>query len=465
MPWSWDDYKLITEPTFDIRDTTFIALGRNDELEGAMRRFKLNAQKGIRELLRLDELWGAGKSTFCYNLCYQMNEHLFFGDELEEPELRGKSYTHVLAIYAPRPARLGALMDTTCIEGLPFPWRGKEGKVGIDLKRKDLWRRCVRKLCFIALLKAIHTIPKKELVERAVGETVDRKAILEQILKLKNLKTKQFIEEIDKLGAKNEDTYEVLENISRYYVSSIMSPIDIIRHIRHHTLVELFPLLIWPLPSEKYSNGYRSLFNVPYGRKLNYLPGFYRLSKDVGVFLNVVIDEMERLPLLTISVDSDLHELATNSVVYSSMTILLIFRQELTPFLKRSEKRLHIYQTVYDGLVNFPFGKKITDPEKFQNLVIGVTKEILDIWRLSGEPSSTFPFTESLIKKIATDPSIFGFVRRYIKAMLDVLKWSLGHDRPKVELTEGLYNIPEVQSMLSGIKAAEEEEAKRLPVA
>jgi hypothetical protein len=463
MVYSWRDYKLVDEPRFELRDFTFITLGRDDDFQAAVNRFKLNAEKGMRELLRIDEWWGAGKSSFCYNLCYHINKDLFFDDKMEQVDSREKVFTHVLAIYTPRPCRLEALLDSTCKEGLSIPWRGREGKVGIDLRRKSLWLECVRKIAFIALLKAIASISKEELLEKCVGETMDRKDLFDKIINIIKLKTKDFIQKVDEIGAGNEDVYEILELILRYYMDFYMSPIDIPRHVRYSDLINLVPRLIWPVGHEKFKNSYDSLFNVPPGKGLNFIPAFCRLCRDAGIFLVVFIDEMERLPLLPSSVDGDLHDLAINALEYSSLTLVLIFRRELTEFLKKSEKRLHIYSTVYDGLRNFPVAVKITDIDKFSSVAINVTKEVLDIWRPENEVSSIFPFTEPFIRRICSHPDVLGFVRRYIRVMLDVLKWSLNYERPSVELTENLFDVPEVQKIIETVKKVEEEEAKKLP--
>jgi hypothetical protein len=175
-------------------------------------------------------------------------------------------------------------------------------------------------------------------------------------------------------------------------------------------LINLVPRLIWPVGHEKFKNSYDSLFNVPPGKGLNFIPAFCRLCRDAGIFLVVFIDEMERLPLLPSSVDGDLHDLAINALEYSSLTLVLIFRRELTEFLKKSEKRLHIYTTVYDGLRNFPVVVKITDIDKFSSVAINVTKEVLDIWRPENEVSSIFPFTEPFIRRICSHPDVLGFV-------------------------------------------------------
>ena len=115
--WSWSDYELLGSPTIAFEDYRIKAYGRDEEIAVFVDELVKYCRRSTRMLRKLVAYWGTGKSTYLYNVCYNVNSRLFFGDEVEDAK-DGK-FQHALAFFEKLPAKRVKLLECAYNDGLP----------------------------------------------------------------------------------------------------------------------------------------------------------------------------------------------------------------------------------------------------------------------------------------------------------------------------------------------------------
>lgn len=442
-----------SKPIISLDDFRFTCFGREDELKTLLRDISYSAGKSTRQLLRLEAWWGTGKSTYLYNLCYLVNRSLFFGDDLENASTG--LFRHVLGIYEDGPVRRVNLLEYTYENGLPVPWGPSLPKDAAERMRKDLWLQCVRKLSFLLLRKALYEIREKKLESEAMGGSALLKELHEKMTKLSDLKTGQFIEELDKIHAGDDRTYGEVGELLRYYMRMLMTSIEertgVRKVVRQDEFEEEFPKLLYPTASAVFLVAYRKLFGSP-ETNLRRFTAIEKILKNMDTFALVVVDEVEDWTrVIAQKVDFDLHDIAADAE--SRISLAMIFRTEVLKNI-RSAPALARYTTITDRFRNI----SLTTPEaqEIKTIAEGVFGTV------RAEKADIFPCTPEFIQTLSERTRWAGSfnVRRYVGSLIEILEASLQWDRDDVHLTKEMLDLEESKSIVARVLKNEEERAK-----
>lgn len=451
--WTWIDYDMEGPPPIDFDDWTIEAYGRESEINELVERMKYFSERGARQLLRLIAWWGSGKSTFLYNVCYRINDRLFFADEIEKPE--EESYRHVLALYLKGPVKRREFLEYTLENGLPIPWKSDLSRDDAAKKRRELWYECVRKLAFILLRKAISEIVNKRLEGEAISGSAFLKELFENLLNFRNLKTNDFIKKIDELYVKDTRVFDELGELLRYYIRMLMHPIEErvgrAKVVRQEDFEIEFPRLLYPCASSSFLTSYRKLFGSP-DTNLRRFTAFEKILKNTSTFAFVVMDEVEDWSKITRDkIDFDLHDIAADAE--SPISMVLIFRTEALKGV-RSAPSLERYMTIVDRFTD------ISLKELGQKEVEELTAGVLSTARKG--KMNIFPCTEDFIVELAARSkrlNVFN-IRQYIRTLISILERSLNWPREDVRLTRELLDLSEAKEIIAGIAREEEQRSK-----
>ena len=452
--WTWEDYELFGSPTIDFSDYRIKAYGRADEIAQFAEELKKYSSRSTRMLRKLVAYWGSGKSTYLYNVCYEVNKRLFFGDESENP--KEGNFTHVLAFFEKIPHKRAKLLQGVYDDGLPWPWDPNTPRSVASEKGKDAWKESLRKITFIILRRAVHEINKKKLNEAAIGGSKLRKNVFQSVLSLGELKTSDFIQKIDEMSEANDQTLEECGELMRYYIRMLLPSIEIKKGLRRIVRQDLFeqqfPQFLYPCFSSRFLEAYKELFSVP-DLNLRYFPAFEKVLKAAQTYLLIIFDEVEDWRVVVVhKIDWDIHDIVVDAE--SPLSLVFIFRQEILRNI-RSSTTLGTFMTIYDRLEDLEM-KQLSKED-----VIALTAGILNTVR-EGEPR-IFPLTEDFIRKLSTLAKRGGSfnVRTYLRALKMILKESLEWKRETPQLTAAMLEGKKVESIINQAIRAEQAEASK----
>ena len=450
--WNWSDYRMEGSIPITLEDWTITAFGRSEEILKMVDAVSYSAEKGYRKLLRLIEWHGTGKSTFLYNVCYNINDSLFFGDELENP--KEGVFTHVLALYLTEPIRRRSFLEYTYENGLCVPWGPKQLKRQVEETRQTLRMKCIRKLAFLFLRKGLYEISKRKLQESVIGGSALSRKYYKIMQKNRSLKTNEFMEEMDKLYAKDKRVFDEIGQFMRYHARMLMPSIEErvgrSRVVNQEDFETHFPKFLYPVDSGEMLETYRLLFGS-IDTDLRRFTAFEKILKRSGVSGFVVIDEVEDWSKITRGrIDMDLHEIMTDA--QSILSIVMIFRTEAYRRIK-SAPALERYMTIVDRFQNISL-EELT-PQEIEEL----TKGILSTAR-QGQ-LELFPCTPEFVAKLASRTRRGGKfnIRQYIRTLMAILEQSLSWDRAQPELSQDLLDTQTAKSIIARISKDEQEKA------
>ena len=456
--WSWGEYELLSSPTISFEDYRINAYGRNSEMAQFVDELARYSKKSTRMLRKLVAYWGSGKSTYLYNICYHVNERLFFGDEVESP--KDGNFTHVLAFFEKIPAKRVKLLECAYNDGLPWPWDPTTPRTIASEKGNEGWRECLREISFIILRRASYDIRKKRLEGVALGGSKLRKEVYQRVLSLQELKTAEFIRKIDAVSKENDQFLEECGELMRFYFRMLLPSMEIKkgnrRIVSQEVIEQQFPQFLHPAFSDKFLTAYRELFSIP-DINLRHFPAFEKILKAAQTFLLLVFDEVEDWSVVVRDkIDDDIHDIVVDAE--SPLSVVLIFRSEVLRNI-RSDTTLGTFMTIYDRLESMQMKQLGKDD------VIALTAGVLSTAR-EGEPR-IFPFAEGFIIKLAGLTKRGGSfnVRTYLRAIKRLLEESLEWKREKPELTEDLLEQKKAEAVIKESIRAEEAEAFKFAAA
>jgi hypothetical protein len=456
--WTWADYELSSSPIISLDDYRIKAYGRDEEIAAFVDELARYSRKSTRMLRRLVAFWGSGKSTYLYNICFNVNNRLFFGDEAENP--KDGNFTHTLAFFEKLSVKRVKLLDCVYNDGLPWPWDTTTSKSLASEKGGEAWKECLRKLAFIILRKAVYDVKIKHLEEAALGGSKLRKDVYQNILSLEGVKTSEFIQEVVELQKKNDQILEECGELMRFYIRMLLPSIEIKKGnrkiVNQDIFEQQFPQFLYPPISSKFLAAYNELFHEA-DVNLRYFPAFEKVLKAAQTFLLVVFDEVEDWGAVAREkIDDDLHDIVVDAE--SPLSLILIFRTDALRYINKMRTRdetIGTYMTIYDRLDNVRM-----QPLEAKS-VVGLTAEILSTAR-DGEPR-IFPLTESFIEKLGQETKRGGSfnIRTYLRALNMLLKESLNWKREKPELTEDILKEKKTDAIIKEAIRAEQAEATR----
>jgi hypothetical protein len=436
-----------------LEDWTITAFGRDEEIRNILGTVSYAAEKGHRNLLRLKEWYGTGKSTFLYNVCYHINESLFFGDELENPE--DGVFTHVLALYLTEPMLRKNFLEYVYERGLSLPWGPKRSRRDIDEARQILWYKCIRKLAFLFLRKSLYEISKRKLQESVIGGSALSRKYYKTIATYQNLKTNEFVEEMDKLYAKDKKVFDEIGQFMRYYarmlIPSIEERVGRTKVVHQEDFETHFPKLLYPIDSGEFLEAYRLLFGS-IDTDLRRFTAFEKILKRSGIPAFVVMDEVEDWNKITKGrIDMDVHEIMTDA--QSIISLVMVFRTEAYERIKNAPA-LERYMTIIDRFKNINL-EDLTAQE-----IEELTKGVLSTAK--GGKLELFPCTQEFVTKLAsqTKRAERFNIRQYIRTLMAILEQSQSWTRAQPELTPDLLDTQAAKSIIAGIAKDEQEKAK-----
>jgi hypothetical protein len=450
--WTWTDYEMEGPPPISFEDWTITAYGREIEINELVERIKYYSERGARQLLRLIAYYGTGKSTFLYNVCYRINDRLFFGDEIEKPE--EESFRHVLALYLKGPVKRREFLEYTLENGLPVPWGHNFSRDEATKKRRELWYECIRKIAFILLRKALSEISRQKLEEEAISGSAFLKEFYEKVSEFRELKTNDFIKKIDELYAKEDArVFDELGELLRYYIRMLMHPIEErvgrVKVVSQEDFETEFPRLLYPRNSGSFLSSYRRLFGTA-DSNLRRFTAFEKILKNTNTFVFVVIDEVEDWSkVVKEKIDFEIHDIVADAE--SPISMVLIFRTEALEL--RSHSALGRYFTIIDRFTDISL-KELSLKE-----IEELTAAILSSAR-KGE-MKIFPCTLDFVAELAERskrPEKFN-IRQYIMSLIAILEKSLNWQREEVYLTKDLLDLTEAKEALLKILKEEERRA------
>jgi ABC-type iron transport system FetAB ATPase subunit len=449
--WTWNDYRMEGPLPITLEDWTITAYGRENEIQKIVDDVSYAAEKGHRKLLRLIEWHGTGKSTFLYNVCYHINNDLFFGDKLENPQ--EGVFTHVLALYLTEPVPRKNFLEYVYNNGLSLPWGAKQPRKDIEEVRSALWDNCLRKLAFLYLRKALHEISKRKLQESVIGGSALTRKYYKMMSEMSELKTNEFTSELDKLYAKDKKILDELGQFMRYYARmltpSIEERVGRTKVVSQEHFENFFPKLLYPVNSGEFLEAKHHLFSS-IDTNLRRFTAFEKILKRIGVSTFVVMDEVEDWSKITKGrIDMDIHEIMTDA--QSMTSLVMVFRTEVYEKIKKAEA-LERYMTIVDRF------QLITLEELTSKEIEELTKGVLSTAR-EGK-LELFPCTSEFVAKLASQTKRSGKfnIRQYIRTLMAILEESLGWSRPQPELTPDLLDTQTAKSIIAQI--AKDEQAK-----
>lgn len=450
--WTWEDYKLLRSPIISFEDYRIKAYGRTEEIATFVDELEKFSSMSTRMLRKLVAYWGSGKSTYLYNICYNVNDQLFFGDECEDP--KEGNFAHVLAFFEKTPVRRAKLLECVYNDGLPWPWDPTTPRPTATKKGHEAWKKCIRKMAFLILRIAVHEIQKKNLKEAALGGSKLRKDVYQKILSLTEFKTSAFIQKMSEMQETNDQVLEECGEIMRFYIRMLLPSIEIKKGYRRIVSQEIFeqqfPQFLYSCYSSKFLEAYKELFSVP-DLNLRYFPAFEKILKAAQTFLLLVFDEVEDWSVVVRQrIDDDIHDIVVDAE--SPLSVVLIFRSEVLRNI-RSSTTLGTFMTIYDRLENLEM-KQLKKED-----IITLTAGILGTVR-EGE-TSIFPFTEGFIKKLASLTRRGGSfnIRAYLRALKMILTRSLKWKRRNPQLTVAMLQEKRAEAIIKEAVRAEEAEA------
>lgn len=450
--WTWNDYDLTSSPTISFDDYRIKAYGRDKQINETIDELANYSKNSTRLLRKLEAYWGMGKSTYLYNICYNVNKRLFFEDEIEKP-ING-IYTHVFAFFQKVPAKRAKLLDSVYNDGLPWVWDSQTPKDQATERGQDAWKDAIRKICFIILRKASNEIQKRHLEEAALGGSKLRKDVYQNIISLKLEKTSTFIEKMDESYKANDQFYEESGEIMRFYFRMLLPSMEIKkgnrRIVRQEIIEQFFPQFLYTPFTGKFLSAYKELFSAP-DLNFRYFPAFERILKASQTFLLLVFDEVEDWSVVVQNkIDDDLHDIVVDAE--SPISLVLVFRTEILRKI-RSNTTLGTFMTIYDRLESMQLKQIDKDG------IIALTAAILGTAR--EDQTKIFPLTEPLIVKLSskTKRAKSFNVRTYLRALRKLLEASREWKRENPELTEDLLEQKKVEELIAEAIRAEDAEA------
>lgn len=452
--WTWQDYELLGSPAISFEDYRIKAYGRADEIAALVEDLSTYAKRSTRLLRKLVAYWGSGKSTYLYNVCYEVNRRLFFGDEAEN--LEDGDFTHVLAFYQKTPDKRSNLLQSVYDDGLPWPWDPVTSRPIATEKGKDAWRECLRKLAFIVLRRAIYEIDKRSLANAALGGSKLRKDLYQKILSLKNLKTSDFISKIEDMSKTDDQILEECGELMRFYMRMLLPSMEFKkgnrRIVDQQVFEQQFPHFLSSCYSGEFLDAYKELLSAP-DLNLRYFQAFEKILKASRTYLLIVFDEVEDWSVVVRKrIDDDIHDIVVDAE--SPLSLILIFRSEILRNI-RSSTTLGTFMTIYDRLESLEM--KHLDSDDMIALTAGILSTVRE-----GEPR-IFPLTEGFIKKLASQTKRGGSlnVRTYLRALKKILTESLKWKRENPELTASMLEVKRAESIVQKALEAEEAESSK----
>jgi hypothetical protein len=432
----WKDYNLIGPPTLSYDDYTFQALGLDNLFQQIIEKIGYSEEIDARIKWRLIGYWGIGKSTFIYNLCYRSNELLFFGDCIEKPNV-GK-YGHVLSLFVNTPRKRSELLENTFENGLPFPWNPDEGKSGAETKRKILLNECIRKIAFLLLRKALDEAVMRGYIFR--GLSIGRQTqILSQLRRFKNLTTRDFALQVDKLAIDQKLSYRDLEYVIRDYIRLRCHTGE--KRIISEKTDEWISRAIYPINSPEYVEAFQTLVGE-YARRLRHFDTFQWICRTADISILLAIDEVEDWStVVKHKLDLELLDM----IISGSVSLVLVFRTEVMKRIRR-QSVLYRYLSILQHLEDIPI------PELKTPQIIEITKAVLSTARLKKE-WTLYPFSENFVTALASKAKRGGKfnIRIYLRALTDILQKSLTWKRNVVELVEQTFITYDAKSVIDEV--------------
>jgi hypothetical protein len=428
LHFNWNDYGLCGLPTLSLDDYTFQALGLDDLFHQVLEKIKTSEEKNVRIRWRLIGYWGIGKSTFIYNLCYRINDAFFFGDYLENQIV--KNYKHILALYINTPRRKSELLENIFENGLPIPWTQSEEKIEVERKRIFLLKKCIRKLAFLYLRKALNETLTKGYVfkELSMSKQID---VVSQLSKFDNLLTNDFIIQTDLLAKIKKVQYHDLERLLREYLK--------LKYPEYQVIYESLAAAVHPIESSLYLEAFRKLSDR-FTQGLQNIDIFRLVFKNADVSVLLSIDEAEDwTTIVKYKLDHELLSIL-NSL---DLSVILVFRTEVMRRIRRQSvlyRYLGIIQHLEDMII----------PELKIPQILEITKGCLSTAR-SNDEWSLHPFSEEFIKLIASKTKRGGKfnIRIYLRTLSDILQKSLSWKRDTPLLDGKIFNMFDVKSVIN----------------
>lgn len=453
MNWTWKDYRMEGPLPITLEDWTITAFGRSNEINKILNDITYSAEKGYRNLFRIIEWYGTGKSTFLYNLCYHINDSLFFGDKLEDPE-KGL-FTHVLALYLTEPVPRKHFLEYAYERGLSVPWSPKRPRKGMEEIRQDLWNKCIRKLAFLYLRKSFHEITKRKLQESVMGGSALSHKYFKFLDKNRNLSTNQLIEEMDKVYSRDKRIFDEVGQFMSYYARMLMPSIEErvgrSKVVKQEDFETHFPRLLYPVDSNDFLEAYRILFGS-IDTNLRRFTAVEKILKRIGVSVFIVMDEVEDWSKITRGrIDMDLHEIMTDAE--SIISLVMVFRTEAYNRIK-SAPALERYMTIVDRFKNIAL--EDLNQQEIEELTMGILSTA------KGGKLELFPCTPEFVAKLSSQTKRTGKfnIRQYIRTLMAILEQSLSWERNSPELTPELLDTRTAKSIITGISKDEQKKAK-----
>jgi hypothetical protein len=454
MKWSWKDYRMEGPLLLSLEDWTITAFGRGNEINKILNSISYSAEKGYRNLFRIIEWYGTGKSTFLYNLCYHINDSLFFEDKLENPE-KG-FFTHVLALYLTEPVVRKKFLEYVYERGLSIPWGPKRPKKGIEEIRQNMWNNCIRKVAFLFLRKSFYEITKRKLQESVMGGSALSHKYFKFLESRRDISTNQLIEQMDKIYSRDKRIFEEVGHFMSYYARMLMPSIEErvgrSKVVKQEDFETHFPRLLYPVESIDFLEAYRTLFGS-IDTNLRRFTAFEKILRRIGLSVFVVMDEVEDWSKITRGrIDMDIHEIMTDA--QSIISLCMVFRSEVYKRIK-SSPALERYNTIIDRFNNITL--EDLNQKEIEELTMGVLSTV------KKGKLELFPCTSEFVAKLSSQTKRGGKfnIRQYIRTLMVILEQSLDWDRETPELTPEVLDTQTSKSIIAGINKDEEKEARR----
>ena len=315
---SWSDYYLSGPIALSPDDYTFKAYGLDTFFNKTLSDMKRVIEEGRPARWILSGLWGEGKSTFVYNLCYRVNALFYFNDELENQ--RWLNECHMLSIYVPKPTRETLFLKQIIAEGLPIPWDPVEGnKFEMQTLRELLLMKCFRKLAYLLFRTALRYSENRRTILEAKKRLPSK---LKLALRADKLQTNELIRMTDESGG--DPVYSELQHTLASWLRD---------QARFAAFTDLANLL-YPLETQEFIQSFNSLRNS-YNLQQWQFDDFWILCNLAGVHVLLIIDELEDWTTVT---KSNLDEQLLSMTTEEGLSMILVFRTLFPKGVKKRQK-------------------------------------------------------------------------------------------------------------------------------
>jgi len=431
---TWSDYRLLGPPAIAFGDYTVHGFGLEKTVGNFTEEVRNIVAAGEPVRWKIVEFWGAGKSTFVYNLCHSVNQVFFFQDALEaSPE---SPWEHVFAFYTPYPTRKNALFDYAVQAGLPRPWKPGEPLEAVRRDRENLLSKAIRKIAFILLRHMISDASsQREIIHLGLAAA----SLVTELGDLTQTRTEHLMRELDK-GTIEATVWFDLEKSFRYCLTDLIDRMPEEESRKMRVIEEYLPDMVYPEGHELQVRALRNLLGSP-GVGLRSFDLFRELCKVCKICILLVIDEVEDW---TAVVKRKLDFELLSMIAQKDISIILVFRTEVIQRLKRSPVALKRYLAISEKL------DEIEIPKPRRHEVIELSKGVLATVRPDAA-MSLFPLSEEFAFSLAKT-SVRGDMfnpRVFIRALCDILEKSLFWSRPTPELTEEFAGVEQVRTAVS----------------